>query len=183
MPGQAQLPDLPQQGPALAPATRAGTPHATPRGEPPRAGRKSASHMPKSGSSATSHPPGASQDAIRRSTAIRSAMCISTARTCTRPNDPSGKPLVRTSWRSTVRFGSDSPDRKPVSRSVAVTCPAGSHVLAQPARDRAAAAAHLQAADVRGQAQPPDPPLGQRVQARGQQIQAAALISAAVGGH
>src|SRR5262249_52645357 len=54
-------------------------------------GSSSASHMPKSGSSRTSQPPGRSQETILGKRPGLSGMCIRTARVCTRSNDCLGE--------------------------------------------------------------------------------------------
>ena len=94
-------------------------------GEVAHTGSASPIHMPKSGSSSTSHPPGASQVTTRRSRSTLGDICMSTARVCMRSKEPGGNVSVRMSCRTTSTFGASISVRNPNCRSVAITRPAG----------------------------------------------------------
>ena len=91
------------------------------RGGPYRVGV--AVHMPKSGSSSTNHPPGASQVTIRRSRSTLGDICMSTARVCMRSKELGGNVSVRMSCRRTSTFEASISVRNPNCRSVAITRP------------------------------------------------------------
>ncbi len=107
-------------------------------------GSRSASHMPKSGSSATSQPPGASQEAIRCSAAIRPG-CASARRGCA-PGQGAFGELIRAHVVAQHRqIRQRQPGQETGLQVGGGDLPLGGEVLGQPGGDGAAATAELQA--------------------------------------
>ena len=113
-------------------------------GEVAHTGSGSPIHMPKSGSSSSNHPPGASQVTIRRSRSTLGDMCMSTARVWMRSNEPGGNVVGADVVRRTSTFEASIRLRNPICRSVATTRPVGPTVSDSQRADRPSPATDLQ---------------------------------------
>ena len=141
-----------------------------------QSGSASASHMPKSGSSSSSQPPGTSHDAMRRSIPGLSGTCINTARAWKEIERPLRK-RVGTHVVTDHFYGRGADRVEEVGLDVRRGHMAfRPYTICKPTCHRATAAADLQAPRPRADAESLEAPDGHRIEPLLEQLEAARLV-------